>query len=111
MDAEDYSSSELMVPIRKDIVLDEDGIIEQRNFYLADTDAFQDPCCVIPDIGGPPNKYFVVKPRNQWAGEFIKWIMQPHLPMDDIKEEVEEPKMEEMDESEGESEESLSSND
>ena len=97
-----------MVPILKDIILDKDGIIEQRNFYLANTDAFQDPCCVIPDIGGPPNKYFVVKPRNEWAGEFIKWIMQPHLPMDDIKEE--EPKMDEMDESEGESEESLSSN-
>ena len=82
---EDFVSSELMVSIQKEIQLDEDGNVQSRRFFLADTEAFQDPCCVIPDIGGPPNQYFVVKPRNQWAGEFVKWINEPHLPMNDIK--------------------------
>ena len=37
-----------------------------------------DPCCVIPDIGGPANRYFVVQPRNSWAGLFVKWVEEPH---------------------------------
>ena len=70
--------SDLLTPILKDVQLDEDEIVKERMFYLADTEAFSDPCCVIPDIGGPTNRYFVVKPRNQWAKEFIKWVQDEH---------------------------------
>ena len=79
------------MPIRKDIDLNEDGSVQRRRFYLADTEAFSDPCCTIPDIGGPPNRYFVVKPRNEWAGEFIRWIRDEHsLDTMDELDEVEE---------------------
>ena len=71
-------NSDLMIPVVKDVQLDGDGSILQRTFYLADTEAFMDPCCVIPDLGGPSNRYFVVKPRNQWAGEFVRWLEDPH---------------------------------
>jgi hypothetical protein len=60
---------------------------------LADTEAFKflDPCCTIPDIRGPPNRYFVVKPRNQWADQFICWIRdEHHLDEMDELDEVEE---------------------
>ena len=80
------SSSELMSALRKEVELDDQGMATGRTFYLADTEAFLDPACVIPDIGGPPDQYFVVKPRNQWANLFVEWIEEPHTldEMDDI---------------------------
>ena len=70
--------SDLMTPVAKEVELTESGKVAKRMFYLADTEAFMDPCCVIPDIGGPPNRYFVVKPRNEWAQEFTRWIQDHH---------------------------------
>ena len=29
-------------------------------FYLAETDAIVAPCCVVPDIGGPPNRHLLL---------------------------------------------------
>ena len=46
--------------------------------YLADTDAITRPCYVVPDIGGPPNRYFVVKPQNEWPREFTYWLEEPY---------------------------------
>ena len=85
MDEEDGSGSELMSPATKEVVLDAQGTVTSRSFYLADTEAFLDPACVIPDIGGAPNHYFVVKPRNQWANLFTKWVEEPHN-LDDMAE-------------------------
>jgi hypothetical protein len=88
---QELGKSDLMVPIRKDIDLNEDGSVAVRRFYLADTEAFSDPCCTIPDIGGPPNRYFVVKPRNQWATEFVRWVRdEHHLDSMDVLEDVDE---------------------
>lgn len=70
--------SDLMTPVLKQVELDDQGTMVDRTFYLADTEAFLDPACVIPDLGGPPNRYFVVKPRNQWAAEFVKWVQDEH---------------------------------
>ena len=75
---DDTDTTSLMVPILKDTVLNGDGEVDKRTFFLADTEAFLDPCCVIPDIGGPSCKYFVVQPRNQWAERFEKWANLPH---------------------------------
>ena len=81
---EDGSSSELMSCIRKEVEFDEQGTAANRSFYLADTEAFLDPACVIPDIGGPPNQCFVVRPRNQWADLFVNWVEEAHK-HDDIE--------------------------
>ena len=81
---EDGSSSELMSCVRKEVEFDEQGTAANRSFYLADTEAFLDPACVIPDIGGPPNQYFVVRPRNQWADLFVNWVEEAHK-HDDIE--------------------------
>jgi hypothetical protein len=55
---------------------------------------------VIPDIGGPKNRYFVVKPRSEWSGDFTKWLMDPHYldKMDPISSDEEEDEEEEEDE-------------
>ena len=75
--------SDLMYYVNKDVPLDANGYAQKRNFYLADTEAFVDPLCVIPDLGGPSNRYLVVKARNQWAKEFERWVDDAHI-MDEM---------------------------
>ena len=65
-------------PIGAESELNADGKISRRIFYLADTDAIESECAVIPDIGGPINRYFHIKPRSEWAEEFLQWVRQPH---------------------------------
>ena len=75
---EEESEEGLMRPILKEAMLDEGGLVVKRKFYLADTEAFAEPCCVVPDIGGPQNRHFQVKPRSEWKNLFIRWVMAPH---------------------------------
>ena len=70
--------SNLMMPFLKEVEIGADGKVKKRTFYLADTEAFVGPCCAVPDIGGPTNRYFVVKPRNEWADAFLKWVKDEH---------------------------------
>ena len=72
-------TSDLLTPyVKADVSLDNNGWVQDRVFYLADVEAFVEPCCVVPDLGGPGNRYFVLKPRNKWAKEFVRWIEDPH---------------------------------
>ena len=77
-DETEVGRSDLMMPICKEIELDGEHSVVKRTFFLADTEAFADPCCVVPDIGGPSNRYFVVKPRNEWSNLFIRWVQDEH---------------------------------
>ena len=93
VDDAEVTKSDLLMPISKEIEISADKSVGKRTFYLADTEAFEGPCCAIPDIGGPPNKYFVVMPRNEWKDIFIWWVEDPHsldeMEDMDIKAEVE----------------------
>ncbi len=75
---EEVGRSSLLLPIRKTVDLDAEGVVTRRHFFLADTSAFVDPCSVVADIGGPPNRYFVVKSRAMWANDFVRWLRDPH---------------------------------
>ena len=93
-DEMEVGRSDLMMPVLKDVDLNT-GQMVGRQFYLADVEAFADPCCIVPDIGGKENRYFVVKPRNQWSSLFVKWIEDEHYldemdPLDDVEEEDDE---------------------
>ena len=72
--------TDLFTPLTLDVgALDEEeNEVTERAFYLANVEAFVKPCIVIPDVGGPPNSYFEVKPRSLWANEFIGWLRRPH---------------------------------
>ena len=90
-DEDEIGKSDLMMPVMKEVTLDAAGNVENRTFYLADTEAFLDPCCTVPDLGGPTNRYFVVLPRNEWAKLFVKWVEDPHNldemdPLDSVEE-------------------------
>ena len=87
-DQNEIAKSDLFVPLVKEVQhINKDGEVDGRKFYLADTEAFVRACAVIPDIGGPPNSYFMVKQRPEWHKEFISWIERPHLEDDDQEEE------------------------
>ena len=93
--AQECPGANLITPYLKECEVGGNGRVRKRTFYLANTDAFEDPCCVIPDLGGPTNRYFVVKPRNSWAAEFVQWVEAQHTldEMDDmatINEDIEE---------------------
>ena len=72
------SESELFVPIVKEVLKNEedDGMISI--YYLANVDSFHKPVVVIPDVGGPPDAYFMVKPRATWREDFTKWLDMKH---------------------------------
>ena len=92
---EEVVQSDLFTPLTLKLEDDEiqKGDSPTRQFYLADVDAFKGPCCVIPDIGGHPSSYFLVKNRLAWAKEFIAWLKRPHKE-DKMVFEDEEPKNE-----------------
>jgi hypothetical protein len=54
------------------------GHVTKLKFYLADVDAIVQPLAVLPNIGGKSNSYWIVKPRNQWAALFGKWLKDSH---------------------------------
>jgi len=88
---EECRNSEIFVPILKEVASlnDSGNKVLQRKFYLADVEAFNDVACVVPDIGGPPNRYFFVHKRSFWPDLFIKWVKQPHREDEMSEEEVE----------------------
>ena len=40
-------------------------------------EAIVKPIAVIPDIGGPPNAYFVLKDRETWRTDFMEFLERP----------------------------------
>ena len=78
-DKEEIAKSDLFKPLIMDVDgMDEDGQVNSRKFYLADVEAFQGPCAVIPNVDGPANTYFLVKKRGEWANMFEDWLKKPH---------------------------------
>ena len=68
--------SEIFVPIVKHFTENENADPTMQ-FYLADVEAISDTCAVIPDIGGPPNRYFYVKDRDLWKKDFEDFLEKP----------------------------------
>ena len=72
---------DIVTPLEKEVcldsegkvLLDEDGNVH-RSFYLADTNAITGPCCVVPDVEGPKNSYFLITSREEWPDLFVSWL-------------------------------------
>ena len=72
---QDADARDIIFPVAKEVLYDEkEEAICGKVFYLADTDAIAAPACVVPDIGGPPNQYFYIEPREMWSGFFADWL-------------------------------------
>ncbi len=79
-DQEEIQMSDLFVPLTliTEGIDENDGMVIARKFWLADVEAIVGTCCVVPDMGGNANAYFLVKPRTDWAEIFIQWLKEPH---------------------------------
>ena len=95
---------ELLTPFQKDVEFDCNGDVVKRIFYLADTDAITSPCCVVPDVGGPKNNYYVVKSREEWSDCFVEWLHSNKLDVNEmiLEEESTDEEEEESEEEEDE---------
>ena len=80
--------AELFAPLTKDVKSIHEERVVERLFYLADVNSIKDVACVIPDIGGPPNRYFFVHPRPYWSKLFEKWVKAPHKDDEMSEEEI-----------------------
>ena len=85
-DEEANDMLELLKPIQKEVRTDEDGefLFYQdgsgiaHKYFLTDVEAIVEPCCVVPNIGGKENEYFMVKQRPEWVDLFVDWLDAPH---------------------------------
>jgi hypothetical protein len=77
---EDPITSDLFTEIVLDTeLLNEDGEVALRKFYLVDVETFLQPIVVIPNIGAMPKcKYLLMTPKSEWAEKFVQWIDLPH---------------------------------
>lgn len=82
----DANKSDLFAPILKEVkAFDDDGMVVEQKFYLADVEAFVEPVVVVPDVGSHlKHKYFHVTPRKDWSEIFIQWLDMPHT-LDDME--------------------------
>ena len=54
-------------------------------------ESFKYPLAMVPDIGGPPNRYFRLKERKTWRAGFEYFLSDPRLRrVDDSDDEGEE---------------------
>jgi len=75
---------EIFTRLHTEVGAKTDGFVSELKFYLADVEAFVNPCIVIPNLGGETNSYFWVQNRGDWAESFAGWLRAPHSddPMD-----------------------------
>ena len=69
---------EIFTRLHTEVGAKTDGFVSELRFYLADVEAFVNPCIVIPNLGGETNTYFWVQNRSEWAESFAKWLRAPH---------------------------------
>ena len=70
--------SDLFAPITKIVGGIANNRVTSNTFLMVTVEAFVKPIAVIPDMGGPPNRYFVIKDRSDWAENFGNWLAAPH---------------------------------
>ena len=69
--------SELFVPYDKEVKGFTGRFVSHNKYYLADVEAIVGPAALIPDIGGPVNRYLHLKDRSKWKKDFTKWLEIP----------------------------------
>ncbi len=72
------SFTEMFTRITTDVAQIRRNRVEKLQFYLADVKAFDRPIVVLPDVGGPPNSYIMVKRRVEWRADFSSWLRKPY---------------------------------
>jgi len=69
---------DMFVHLHAEVGANTDGFVSQLKFYLADVEAFVDPCIVILNLGGQTDSHFWVQNRRKWAKSFANWLHAAH---------------------------------
>ena len=77
---------DLFLPLDKEMVEDEEGNRVGRKFFMSNVEAFTKPLVVVPDVGGPSNRYLLLHNRPTWVKLFTDWLDKQHELRDVIKE-------------------------
>jgi hypothetical protein len=72
--SEEEDSSSIFVPLVKKVGRIHHNAVTKLSFWLVDVESFLAPITLVPDIGGAPNAYFLVKSRLQWREDFEEWL-------------------------------------
>ena len=68
-----------LVQLETEEIDEQTGMVTGRKFYLVHVDTIKDPLCAIPNIGAKPAcQYLLMKPRVEWADDFVAWLEMPH---------------------------------
>ena len=70
----------LFTPLVKKVSRIRGGAVTRLSFWLVDVEAFLHPITVVPDIGGKPNEYIMVKTREDWKDDFEEWLLNSDVP-------------------------------
>ena len=70
-------TSEIFIPLIKEIRGMTQEHISHRNFCLVDVETFVRPIAVVPDLGGPSHAHLQIKMRKYWKNDFINWLKSP----------------------------------
>ena len=81
-DENEVQLSEIFVAIRLEVTLIENNEVVKQKFYLADVEAIVAPLAIIPDLGGPPNVYLMVKDCETWRLDFI-WFLESDINLEE----------------------------
>ena len=80
VDADANMLHNLFVPLRKQVGRIVNDSVTKLKFYLVDVETFVGPVTVVPDVGGQPNSYIMVKNRAEWLDDFHDWLLNEDVP-------------------------------
>ena len=87
--------SELFVPITTEVGEVRDNSVRSLHYYLASVQGFAGPAIVVPDIGGSPNGYLMLKRRETWRDDFEKWLASKYEEFPDFDDDPDQTDYEE----------------
>jgi len=76
--SEGIAGSELFDVLTAEVSEFDDGAVSKLMFHLADVEAFEEPCVVVPNVGGANNSCSWVEPKARWSELFVQWLCAPH---------------------------------
>ena len=88
------ANSSLFEPISKEIGGTTHRQVSHLKFYVVSVEAFAKPVVVVPDLGGQPNDYFLIRDRAKWSKDFANWLdtddPEEDIPLNESDDEEEE---------------------
>ena len=80
VEEDEEDESLIFVRLLKKVGRIHNGAVTRLSYWLVDVESFAATITVVPDIGGAPNAYLLVKSREEWREAFEEWLMNDDEP-------------------------------